>query len=150
MSGQCITAKKNGGGGVLTFVNDPEAAAGCRLFGVEVEIQDLVGAYVVVSLLQKGALFAPIALGLQVEAGFTASWIAREQLKRNDGQDNSLIVISAQLAPAVLGGAAESRAREIGRPQRAPLIQVDNVATNAVNTILCKETTTVRWTGPLN
>lgn len=55
------------------------------------------------ALLQEGTIFAAFSIGLEIETRFGALRIVREELKRDDREDNSLVIVGDEFAPAVLG-----------------------------------------------
>ena len=117
---------------MLTFINNPKSAANHGLLRVKVQVQILARTNIVVTLLQKSALFTAPAIRLQIEAGVRTRRIKRKQLKRNNRQHNTLIIISDEFTPAVFVGT--KRLGKIGGTQSAPRAEIFRVCAYTVYT----------------
>lgn len=121
------------------LVNDPEAAPLNGSLRKKVQVERFARRNIVVALVQESAVLASISIALQVETHFAAGWIDGKQLKRDDGENDALVVVGDQLAPAVLIGIGECGAWEVGGAKSAPLVQVDHIAAHAVYSIFFQE-----------
>jgi hypothetical protein len=87
-----------------TFIDDPKSASKNRPPRVEIQIQILARANIIVALLQESTVFAALSIGLEIETRFGALRIVGEELKRDDRENNALVVVRDEFTPTVLGG----------------------------------------------